>query len=67
MERADAVLILHATSGGETERMARLAVEQGKPLATLDHPANQRLIDFGAYPASANDPLLTTPAMWKPA
>lgn len=64
VERADAVLILHATPGGETERVARLAIESGKPLATLDHPANQHLIDLGAYPTSASDPLLTTPERW---
>ncbi len=64
VERADAVLILHATPGGETERMARLAVERGKPLATLDLPANQHLIDLGAYPTSASDPLLTKLQAW---
>jgi len=64
VERADAVLILHATPGGETERMAKLAVNLGKPLATLDHPANQHLVDFGAYPTSASDPLLGQPNRW---
>jgi len=64
VERADAVLILHATPGGETERMAKLTVELGKPLATLDHPANQHLIDLGAYPTSASDPLLGQPNRW---
>lgn len=64
VERADAVLILHATPGGETERMATLAVELGKPLATLDHPANRHLIDLGAYPTSANDPLLAHSDRW---
>lgn len=64
VERAAAVLILHATPGGETERMAKLAVELGKPLATLDHPANQHLINLGAYPTSASDPLLGQSDRW---
>ncbi len=63
VKRTDAVLVLYATPGSETERMA---VELGKPLATLAHPAKRRLIDLGAYTTSATDPLLSTPEWWSP-
>jgi hypothetical protein len=48
LDEASEVVLLYATRGGETERMAREALERGLPLSVLDHPANARWLDLGA-------------------
>ena len=45
---ADQVLIAHARPGSKTEALAREVLEWGKPLYTLDHPANHHLLELGA-------------------
>ncbi|MDE0165954.1 MAG: DNA-processing protein DprA [Bryobacterales bacterium] len=42
------VLIVHAAPGGKTEAFARKLAESGKPLLTLDSPANANLMEMGA-------------------
>ena len=42
------VLIVHASPGGKTEAFARKLAESGKPLLTLDSPANANLMEMGA-------------------
>ena len=53
LARAGAVLALHATPGGRTEALVRPAIAAGKPVATLDHPANGHLVALGACPVTA--------------
>jgi hypothetical protein len=52
---ADAVLIAYASPGGKTERLASGLITTGKPLYTIDDPANDRLLALGAvaYPATS--------------
>ncbi len=45
---ASRVFIAHAAPGGRTEEFARKLIESGKPLHTLDSPANENLLDMGA-------------------
>ena len=45
---AHVVFIAHASAGGRTEAFARKIVESGKPLFTLDSPANANLLALGA-------------------
>ena len=42
------VFIAHAAPGGKTEAFARKLAESGKPLLTLDSPANANLAAMGA-------------------
>lgn len=42
------VFIAHAAPGGKTEAFARRLAESGKPLLTLDSPANGNLVAMGA-------------------
>ena len=42
------VIIVHAAPGGKTEAFARKLAESGKPLLTLDSPANANLMEMGA-------------------
>ena len=44
---ASRVFIAHAAPGGRTEAFARKLVAAGKPLLTLDSPANKNLVDLG--------------------
>ena len=44
------VFIAHAAAGSKTEAFARKLAESGKPLLTLDGPANSNLVDLGARP-----------------
>jgi len=44
---ADTVLIAHAQPGSRTEQLAQEVVGWGKPVCTLDHPANERLLALG--------------------
>jgi len=45
---ANAVLIAHARPGSKTEALAREVIGWGKPVYTLDHPANRNLLELGA-------------------
>lgn len=45
---ADALLVVHAQPGSKTESLAREALAWGKPVYTLNLPANRRLRDLGA-------------------
>ena len=47
-ELAEQVFIAHAAPGGKTEAFARRLAESGKPLLTLDSPANENLVGMGA-------------------
>ncbi|MCW5769160.1 MAG: hypothetical protein KIT19_10785 [Phycisphaeraceae bacterium] len=47
---SDAVLILHASSGGKIERLTCNLLAAGKPVWTLDDPANASLVRVGAVP-----------------
>ena len=47
-ERASPVFIAHAAPGGKTEAFARKLATSGKPLLTLDNPANENLVGMGA-------------------
>ena len=49
---ADRVFIAHAAPGGKTEAFARKVADSGKPLLTLDSPANANLLALGASPIS---------------
>ena len=44
---ADTVLIAHAQPGSKTEELAREALDGGKQVCTLDHPANEHLLALG--------------------
>lgn len=44
---ADQVLIAHAHPGSKTAQLAQHLVEQGRPVFTLDHPANGHLLTMG--------------------
>ena len=48
-----ALLIAHASPGGKTEQLAVRALAAGKPVYTLEDPANANLVTLGAIPASA--------------
>lgn len=52
---ADAVLILHASPGGKLDRLADELLASGKPVWTLDDPANAALIARGARPIRPED------------
>ena len=45
---ASRVFIAHAAPGSKTEAFARKLAESGKPLLTLDSPANTNLVEMGA-------------------
>ena len=45
---AQRVFIAHAAPGGKTEAFARKLAASGKPLLTLDSPANANLVEMGA-------------------
>ena len=47
-ELASKVFIAHAAPGGRTEAFARTLADAGKPLLTLDSPANANLLALGA-------------------
>ena len=49
---AQRVFIVHAATGGRTEAFARKLAKYGKPLLTLESPANANLIDMGAEAVS---------------
>ena len=45
---ATRVFIAHAAAGSRTEALARKVASSGKPLLTLDSPANAKLFALGA-------------------
>lgn len=45
---ADACFVAHAAPGGKTEALCREVMGWGKPLYTLDDPANANLLEMGA-------------------
>ena len=45
---AQRVFIAHAAPGSKTEAFARCLADDGKPLLTLDSPANANLVEMGA-------------------
>jgi hypothetical protein len=45
---AQRVFIAHAAPGSKTEAFARKLATSGKPLLTLDSPANANLVGLGA-------------------
>lgn len=45
---ADAMLVAYAEPGSKTHALAQSALAQGKPVYTVEHAANQELIDLGA-------------------
>jgi predicted Rossmann fold nucleotide-binding protein DprA/Smf involved in DNA uptake len=47
---ADEVFIAYAAAGGKTEAFAREIIAWGKPVYTLDDPANAGLVALGARP-----------------
>ena len=47
-ELAQRVFIAHAAPDSKTEAFARCLADAGKPLLTLDSPANQNLVEMGA-------------------
>ena len=51
---ADTVLIAHAQAGSKTEALAREVSGWGRPVYTLDHPANVNLVQMGAKAYSSS-------------
>jgi len=49
---ADRILIVHARGGSRTLRIAAEAIEWGKPVYCVDHPANRDLQLLGAEPVT---------------
>ena len=52
IEQAAALLVVHATPGGETEVAARYALAQAKPVFTLPSTHNTHLVALGAQPVA---------------
>ncbi len=53
---ASRVFITHAAPSGKTEALARKLADSGKPLLTLDSPANSNLLAMGARPIAPEQP-----------
>ena len=49
------VFIAYAALGGKTEELARKVADSGKPILTLDSPANANLLDLGARVVEVDD------------
>ncbi len=52
---ATAILIPHASSGGNAETIARQAIDRKQPVFTINDAENQDLIQLGARPYKLND------------
>ena len=52
---AQRVFIAHAAPGSRTEAFAHKLAAAGKPLLTLDSPANTNLVEMGALPVSQEE------------
>ncbi len=55
---SDTILIAHAEIGGKTEALCREAIEDGKPVFTLASTDNAHLIELGARPVDAANPVV---------
>ena len=55
VDRAAALLVVHAAPGGQTEAAARYALAQSKPVLTLPSPHNTHLVALGAQPVTVPD------------
>ena len=56
---ADRVLIVHAAPSSKTEQLCREIISWRKPVYTIDHNANQNLVDLGAKTVrDVSEPLL---------
>ncbi len=49
------VFIAYAALGGKTEELARKVADSGKPILTLDSPANANLLELGARVVGVDD------------
>ncbi len=56
---ATRILIVHARGGSRTFRLAAQAIEWGKPVYCIDHPANRDLQLLGAQPVGGKGGALT--------
>ena len=54
---ADDLFIAHAERGGKTEALCKDGLSQGKTVFTLDSPDNAHLMELGAVPVAAEDPI----------
>ncbi|GIK17702.1 MAG: hypothetical protein BroJett003_26660 [Planctomycetota bacterium] len=52
---ADEVIIAHASPGGKLERLCNDIIACGKPIRTLDDPANTHLLALGMRPLRVGD------------
>lgn len=52
---SDEIIVAHASPGGQLERLCRDLVASGKPIWTLDDPANSHLLALGIQPFRAAD------------
>lgn len=55
VDRAAALLVVHANPGGLTEVAARRALARSKPVLTLPSPHNAHLVTLGAQPVPVPD------------
>ena len=51
------LLIAHAEKGGKNEKLCMDIPAQDKPVFTLASPDNERLMELGAVPVTADNPL----------
>ena len=49
-DEAESVFVPHASAGGGTDKLCSELLEGGKPVFTIQHPANQSLLERGARP-----------------
>ena len=54
---ADSLLIAHAERGGKTEKLCKDSLNQGKPVFDLASQDNGHLVELGAAPFKADDPM----------
>ncbi|MCY3895433.1 MAG: DNA-processing protein DprA [Chloroflexi bacterium] len=66
VDRAAALLVVHANPGGQTEAAARRALAQSKPVLTLPSPHNAHLVTHGAQPVPVPDLAAAVQATLKP-
>jgi predicted Rossmann fold nucleotide-binding protein DprA/Smf involved in DNA uptake len=62
---AEWVLVLHAEAGSSTAQLCQTVLDWGKPVFTLDSPANAELVALGAAPI-APDRARIEPALAQP-
>ena len=54
---ADSILIAHAEKGGKTEALCREALSRGRPVFTLASEDNAHVVELGARPVDAENPV----------